>query len=250
MAAALLVWPAPARPVRRLAPVPPPWRADLPRRLATSPWAAASVAGTVAALLTTPLVAVLAAGCAALGGRALTGRRGAAAEDARLLGLAEALGVLAAELRSGRALPDAADRAAAACPDPHVGDELARTVRASATAGSAAGPELRGVAAAVDLSLRTGCSLAAVAAVLEDDLRARHRHRLELRTATAGPRASAAVLAGLPVLGLAMGAGVGADPWHVLTTTGPGQVLLVTGVLLDVAGVAWVGRLSRRAVRG
>jgi tight adherence protein B len=56
------------------------------------------------------------------------------------------------------------------------------------------------------------------------------------------------VLAGLPLLGLAMGSGVGADPWRVLTTTVPGQVLLVAGVLLEIGGVAWVGRLTRRAV--
>jgi tight adherence protein B len=57
------------------------------------------------------------------------------------------------------------------------------------------------------------------------------------------------VLAGLPLLGLAMGSGVGADPWQVLTTTGTGQVLLVAGVALELAGLAWTRRLVRRAVR-
>jgi tight adherence protein B len=99
------------------------------------------------------------------------------------------------------------------------------------------------------LSARTGCSLAAVTAAVEDDLRARHRLRLELRTATAGPRASAMLLAGLPVLGLAMGSGVGADPWRVLTTTGTGQLLLVLGVALELAGLSWTGYLVRRALR-
>jgi tight adherence protein B len=55
------------------------------------------------------------------------------------------------------------------------------------------------------------------------------------------------VLAGLPVLGLLMGSGVGARPWSVLTTTAAGQVLLVVGVLLELAGIAWTGRLARRA---
>jgi tight adherence protein B len=88
-----------------------------------------------------------------------------------------------------------------------------------------------------------------VATAVEDDLRARVRHRAELRAATAGPRASAAVLAGLPVLGLLMGSGVGADPWHVLTTTGTGQVLLVAGVALEAAGLVWSRRLVLRALR-
>lgn len=253
VAAALLVWPGPGRPVARLvgprARRPP----DLLRRLAGSPWAAAAAAGAATAVLSTPLVAVLAAACAALGSRALTGRRRAAAADARLLRLADALGVLAAEVRAGRSLPDAAASAAAACPDRELAGELTRSLRARAAAGPAAptaGPELIGIASALELSLRTGCSPAAVATALEDDLRTRYRQRLELRTATAGPRASAALLAGLPALGLAMGGGIGADPWRVLTTTGAGHVLLVAGVLLDVAGVAWAGRLTRRAVPG
>jgi tight adherence protein B len=57
------------------------------------------------------------------------------------------------------------------------------------------------------------------------------------------------VLAGLPALGLAMGSGVGAEPWRVLTTTGTGQVLLVVGVTLELAGLAWSRRLVGRVIR-
>jgi tight adherence protein B len=84
---------------------------------------------------------------------------------------------------------------------------------------------------------------------VEDDLRARRRQRSDLRSATAGSRASALLLAALPVLALAMGSGIGADPWRVLTTTPTGQVLLVAGVALEAAGLAWSARLVRRAVR-
>jgi tight adherence protein B len=84
---------------------------------------------------------------------------------------------------------------------------------------------------------------------VEDDLRARAEAEAELRSAVAGPRASAAVLAGLPGLGLLMGSGVGADPWRVLTTTGTGTVLLVAGVCLEAAGLLWSARLVRAAVR-
>jgi tight adherence protein B len=88
-----------------------------------------------------------------------------------------------------------------------------------------------------------------VVTAVEDDLRARARAGTELRAAVAGPRASATVLAGLPVLGLLMGSGVGADPWRVLTTTGTGTVLLLAGVGLEVAGLAWSDRLVRQAVQ-
>ena len=161
-------------------------------------------------------------------------------------------GALAADLRSGRSVDAATAAAVAACADEESGRALARAVRAPA-AGPAEegdlGQALARISAAVLLSSRTGCSLAAVVAAVEDDLRARHRHRLELRSATAAPRASALLLAGLPVLGLAMGSGVGADPWAVLTTTGTGQVLLVAGVTLELAGVAWSRRLVDRALR-
>jgi tight adherence protein B len=181
------------------------------------PVLAGLAAGAVAAALSTPLVALLAAIAAFAGGRSWTAARQDRDRECRLLAVTEGLGALAADLRSGRSLDAATAAAVAACAD--------------------------------EESSRTGCSLAAVVAAVEDDLRARHRQRLELRSATAAPRASALLLAGLPVLGLAMGSGVGADPWAVLTTTGTGQVLLVSGVTLELAGVAWSRRLLDRALR-
>jgi tight adherence protein B len=231
-------------------------RADAAARPAVGlplPTAAAVAAGVVAAVLSTPLVAALAGGCAALAARTELRRRAAVREEARLTALVEALTALAAELRGGRSLEEATRAAVAACADEDSGRALARAVRAPEDGGGETGGELGRalgrVAAAARLSARTGCSLAAVVGAVEDDLRARSRHRLELRSATAGSRASAALLAGLPVLGLLMGGGVGADPWRVLTTTLPGQVLLVAGVGLEVAGLAWSARLVSRAAR-
>jgi tight adherence protein B len=212
--------------------------------------AAAGIAALLGAVLSTPLVAVLAGVLAGLAGRAWSARRTSAAEEVRSLALVRGLGALAADLRSGRSLAAATEAAAVACGDERTGRELIRAVRApDRPPPEPAGEPVARIAGAVLLSGRTGCSLAEVLGALEDDLRARHRLELELRAATAGPRAGALLLAGLPVLGLAMGSGVGADPWRVLTTTGTGQVLLVAGVALEVAGVVWVGRLVRRAVR-
>jgi tight adherence protein B len=222
------------------------WPAELP-----VPAAAAAGAIALAATVSTALVALLAGVVAALAGRAWTRSRHQAAEEQRLTGLIAGLSALAADLRSGRSLVSASDAAAAACGDQRTGHDLVRAVqlpdRPDAD-GSLRGPLAR-VSGAVLLSGRTGCSLAEIVSSVEDDLRVRHRLGLELRSATAGPRAGALLLAGLPVLGLAMGSGVGADPWQVLTTTGTGQVLLVAGVGLEVAGVAWSSRLVRRALR-
>ncbi|MGY1812987.1 type II secretion system F family protein [Blastococcus sp. SYSU D00820] len=252
LAAALLVWPDRRR--RRAAdlrPLPPLRLPAVPgAALPAVAGAAAAVAGVLAG---PPLVAALAAVGGFAAGRAWHRRRRERDAERGLDALAEALGALAAELRSGRPLEAATTAAAGACPDPHTGRLLARAVRAPAGAPSEGRSEqdraLARVAAGVLLSARTGCSLAAVLGAVEDDLRARRRHREELRVATAGPRASALLLAGLPLLALAMGGGVGADPWGVLTGTATGQVLLLLGVALEAAGLAWTARLLRRAVR-
>ncbi|WP_448625661.1 type II secretion system F family protein [Geodermatophilus sp. URMC 64] len=256
LAAGILAWPEPAAlrrarlsPVRRRLPTPPALGP------VGGPALAAGAAAALAAAASTPLVAVLAACCAGLAARAWGGRRRGAREDARAGAVTELLGVLAAELRSGMPPEIAAAAAARSGGDEELGRALLRTVRATdpPTARPRAGPvdeALDRLAAAVRLSARTGASLADVVTAVEDDLRARQRHRLELRSAVAAPRASAALLAGLPVVGLAMGSGVGADPWHVLTATATGQVLLVAGVGLEIAGVTWSRRLVARATRG
>lgn len=217
-----------------------------------APWVFALVSGGAAALLSTPVVAGLAAVCGAVAGRALQARGRAAAADRRTRALVEALGVLAAEVRAGRPLPEAAATAVDGCPDPGTARALEPVLRlGDPPPGPAADESARAlvrIAAAVRLSTRTGCSLAAVVTAVEDDLRARLRAGEELRSAVAGPRASATVLAGLPLLGLLMGSGVGADPWRVLTTTGAGTALLVLGVALELAGLTWSARLVRRAV--
>jgi tight adherence protein B len=217
------------------------------------PVLAAVLTAAGGAVLSTAVVAGLAGGCAALTVRTVQGRRRAAAALRQVGALAEALGVLAAELRAGRSVDDAAGAAVSGCPDPTVAAALGPVLRLGVAPDTAAlgrtGEVLTRVACAVRLSARTGCSLAAVVTAVEDDLRARAHAETELRAAVAGPRASAGVLAGLPVLGLLMGSGVGADPWRVLTTTGTGTVLLVAGVALEGAGLAWSARLIRRAVR-
>ena len=106
---------------------------------------------------------------------------------------------------------------------------------------------LSGVAACWSISLTSGAGLATglqrVAAVIraEDDV------AREVAAALSAPRATARMLAGLPLIGLGMGALLGARPWHVLLATPYGLACLVVGVLLDAAGLLWVQRLARTA---
>jgi tight adherence protein B len=258
-ATAVLLWPGSGAGRRLRRRVVPPWARHGPEiDVLPLPALAGATAAAVAAMVSTALVAALAAVLGTVAARAWLARRRADRLDAALSSLTEGLGALAAELRSGRSPAAATDAAVVACADERSGRALALAVRApdSPPVAAPGGPDqqvleeaLRRVSSAVLLSARTGCSLAAVLSAVEDDLRARRRQLDEVRTATAGPGASAMVLAGLPALGLAMGSGVGADPWRVLTTTGTGQVLLVAGVALELAGLAWSRRLIQRALR-
>lgn len=67
------------------------------------------------------------------------------------------------------------------------------------------------------------------------------------RIALAGPQSSARLLAALPLLGLVLGAGLGADPVAVFTDGSWGTVCLLVGVALMVLGHRWVRREVARA---
>lgn len=108
--------------------------------------------------------------------------------------------------------------------------------------------ELSPLAVACDLVSRSGAPLGRLLAGVQAELAADRQTSRAVRTALAGPRSSAVLLAGLPVIGVAMGTGIGAHPVRVLLHTTAGQLALIVGVGLDVAGVVWTLALSRRAL--
>lgn len=96
-----------------------------------------------------------------------------------------------------------------------------------------------------ELSARYGVPWAALIETVATDLADRQRAKA-LRTAqVAGPRVSGYVLAVMPALGILLGAGMGADPLHVLLHTGVGAVLLVVGSALTCLGLAWTASIVR-----
>lgn len=168
------------------------------------------------------------------------------------------VGALADELRAGRSPPQALAGVAAHHAGPIAGvlGEAARTDQLGgdteavfrAVPRSVPGGEvIVRLGSAWQLSRTSGCSLADVLDALAADLLAGRRRQRLLAGLLAGPRASAGLLAALPVLGLLMGAALGADPLGVLTSTGPGHLALAAGVGLDLAGILWTGRLVRSA---
>lgn len=164
---------------------------------------------------------------------------------------------LADELRAGRSAPEAlaivaessapAVRAAlrSAAHSASLGGDVPTALRVAASGTPSA--ELPRLAAGWELSQASGCSLAAVLDAVDQDLRDRRGQDRLLAGLLGGPRATAGLLAVLPVIGLAMGSALGADPIRVLTTTGPGQAALLAGVALDILGVLWTARLVRVA---
>ena len=205
-----------------------------------------------------PALAIVAFGAVTLGRRARstrTARRGREAERHRAV---EACAVLAGELRSGRVPADALAAAAAVATGPSAvaleragsaarlgGDVPAALAMGAAT--SAVPAFLLGLSACWRVCSATGSGIAAAVDRLEQALRAEQEQRRAVDAELAGPRASAGLLAVLPLAGIGLAAGLGADPVHVLLHTPLGLVALAAGLGLDLLGLWWTGQLVRAA---
>jgi tight adherence protein B len=119
------------------------------------------------------------------------------------------------------------------------GGDVAAALR---TAGGS--PLVRGVAACWEVAHGSGAGLASSLATLADSARETERIRGELRAGLAEPRATALVLAALPLLGLALGSALGADPWHWLLGSPAGLVVLVAAIALEAVGTWWAWRIT------
>ena len=220
---------------------------------------APGLAGLAGLLLGGPVLAALSAVSASGARHALRRRRAqdaAARERARL---AEALGALAVELRIGRPVPDALDVAAQAACGPAAealaaaaasyrwGGDLAGTLDRP---DSAAQDALAALAVCLAVCARSGHGLAHAVERVRDSCRVQEEQRSAVETGLAGPRATAVLLAALPLAGLALAGLLGADPAHVLLGTPAGWVCVVLGVGLDGLGLLWARRIASSAASG
>nr|BFE32227.1 hypothetical protein GCM10010200_044780 [Actinomadura rugatobispora] len=92
-----------------------------------------------------------------------------------------------------------------------------------------------------------GGTLATVLDGLATALRDEETQRQEVTTQLAGPRATARLLAVLPLLGLGMAAALGSNPVSFLLGTAPGFGCLCAGLALNLVGFWWTHRLARAA---
>ncbi|WP_086852772.1 type II secretion system F family protein [Amycolatopsis kentuckyensis] len=239
LGAALACWPA--APNRLQVMIEPSATVRMPQVWRVVPW-----------LLPAALAGLLAGAGGAIAAGVLTlawnqerrAHRRATADLAVAAHTATALRTIVAELRSGAHPVTAAEAAADVVP------AVAGELRALATAArldtelpASALPQL---AAAWTLGKRHGLPMADVLDAARRDAEAGLAFARRMRAKLAGPRASAAVLTGLPVLCVLLGEAMGAAPLLVLTGSAPGQVLLVAGCVLLWAGTAWCRALTGR----
>ncbi|ARF56659.1 type II secretion system F family protein [Streptomyces gilvosporeus] len=201
------------------------------------------------------VVPVLASVAAAFAVRRRLAARGAERErDRRAAAVIALCAAVAGELRAGqqpdRALlatgaPGLGPEGAALLAAARYGGDVPRSLRRVARLPGAEG--LTGVAACWQVAVQGGAGLARGLERIAAGLRARRDQQEELRAQLAGPRATALMLALLPVAGLAMGGALGADPLRVLLHTPAGWGCLVIGGLLEWAGVAWTARIVAEA---
>ncbi|MFI9055103.1 type II secretion system F family protein [Streptomyces anulatus] len=104
---------------------------------------------------------------------------------------------------------------------------------------------LSGMAACWRVAVDGGAGLATGLERLEATLREDRRRREELRAQLAGAWSTVVVLALLPVVGLGLGAALGAEPLRVLLHTPGGLACLAVGAFLEAAGLYWACRIVR-----
>ncbi|WP_055476949.1 hypothetical protein [Gordonia sp. HS-NH1] len=114
--------------------------------------------------------------------------------------------------------------------------------------GETDGESWRRIGVAWQIADDRGLPMVDLLGAVRSDLQARRGFADRTRAGLSGPRATAAVLAGLPLLGMALGQATGAGPIQVLLGGGLGGILLMAGCGLVAAGIGWSERITGKVL--
>lgn len=220
------------------------------------PGCVAACAATAAVLLPlTTLIAVAVVGATAILRYRRRRRNRGALHEGRTL--ETALDVLVGELRVGshpvRAFSVAAEESVGAVAGSLRGVAARARLGADVTAGlrdaarsSALPAQWDRLAVCWRLAADHGLAIATLMRAAQRDVTERQRFSARVASGMAGARATAAILAALPVLGVLLGQLIGARPLSFLLSGHAGGWLLVVGSTLACGGLLWSDRITDR----
>ena len=237
----------------------PPGRRPAQRRLrrrALVGMAAAACWGLSTTVTGTQLaVAVVAAGAGAAVVRMVAASRRAGEADRRRQSVVAFCEALVGELRAGQPVLVALERSAVAWPEvlpvlsaARLDADLPAALRRLADAPGA--EAVSHLAAAWQLCAATGGGLTDAAAQVLESARVEAAALRQVEGEVSSARATARLVATLPVVVLTAGQGLGARPWAFLLGHPVGVGCLACGVLLVLAGLAWIDRIAAAATSG
>ena len=243
----------PSAPQRRL------YRNRRPARPRVRPAGYAAAVGLLIVTVCVAGVFTAGAGLIMAGTVAMRRRRRNARRRRRIAAraLESSLDVVVAELRVGAHPAHAFRVAADEVPGP-VGESL-RAVAARAGLGADVAGGLRSagrgaeeghwerLAVCWDLAADHGLAVSTLMRAAALDLAERQRFTDRVDAGMAGARATATILAALPLLGVALGELIGAAPVAFLLSPAGGWFLII-GAALAAAGLVWAGHITDRAV--
>lgn len=185
----------------------------------------------------------------------VTGERRRRENERALAAVSRCAGVLASSIRAGASLPKALEAAADAVNLGAIHQPLAAAVRLTqqgrspvpALCADSAAPELRHLGTLWSVAETRGIRLVTLLDHLQQHWDSLARHRLKVNAALQGPFATALILSVLPLVGLGLGAVMGAHPLQFLTHTALGSVIMLVGVGFVCAGFLWTYHIINTA---